>query len=249
MSAEDIKTLIAKSSKQNKRPNHNADQVLSFLIKNATCFQTMILHKPILPITIETNLPHINLLIGLEGKRGLSIAYDTCAVLCVGSTAFHLAIAERVPNVVKSLTWAKDKYSPLTLSRVVSDKDGKTQHQPTASLPAIIEYYLPHKSKEGYQTTLKIALGEMVSVNTIMGMSMTKPAKLSLDLNDNVVDPGVLDTEPFRLLTNQPSDLLRTSKIWNPLEKVSSQKPLFLTSPLEIFKSVDRWYSPPRRSN
>jgi hypothetical protein len=114
-----------------------------------------------------------------------------------------LAIAERVPHVVKSLTWAKDKYSPITLSGVVSDKEGKTQHQPTASLPAIIEYYMPYKSKEGYQTTLKIALGEMVSVNTIMGMSMIKPAKLSLDLNDNVIDPGVLDTEPFPVTYKQ----------------------------------------------
>jgi hypothetical protein len=66
-----------------------------------------------------------------------------------------------------------------------------------ASLPAIIEYYLPYKSKEGYQTTLKIALGELVSVNTNMGMCMIKPAKLSMDLNDNVIDPGVLDAEPF----------------------------------------------------
>jgi hypothetical protein len=63
---------------------------------------------------------------------------------------------------------------------------------------------MPYKSKEGYQTMLKIALGEMVSVSTIMGMSMIKPAKLSLDLNDNVVDPGVLDIEPFPVTYKQP---------------------------------------------
>jgi hypothetical protein len=194
MSTDDIKTLLSKAPKERKA--NDQDRVLSFLI-NATCLQTMIPHKPLLPITIETNLPHLNLLIGLEGKCSLSVAYDTCTVLCVGSAAFHLAIAERAPQVVKSLTWAKDKYSPLTLSGVVSDKDGKVQHQPTASLPAIIEYYLPYKSKEGYETTLKIALGESISVNTIMGMSMLKPAKLSMDLNDHVIDPGVLDTEPF----------------------------------------------------
>jgi hypothetical protein len=202
MSAAEIQTLISKTTKHNKKPNLQTDRVISFLI-NATCFQTNIPHKPLLPISIETNLPHLNLLIGLERKCCLSIAYDTCAVLCVGSASFHLAIAERVPHVVKSLTWAKDKYSPIALSGVVSDKEGKTQHQPTASLPAIIEYYMPYKSKEDYQTTLKIALGEMVSINTIMGMSMIKPAKLSLDLNDGVIDPGVLDTEPFPVTYKQ----------------------------------------------
>jgi hypothetical protein len=28
-------------------------------------------------------------------------------------------------------------------------------------------------------------------------MSLIKPEKLSMDLNDHVIDPGVLDTEPF----------------------------------------------------
>jgi hypothetical protein len=66
MSAADIHTLISKTSKH-KKPNHPTNQVISFLI-NATCFQTNIPHKPLLAILIETNLPHINLLIGLEGK-------------------------------------------------------------------------------------------------------------------------------------------------------------------------------------
>jgi hypothetical protein len=47
---------------------------------------------------------------------------------------------------------------------------------------------------------LKIALGKFVSVNTIIGMPMIKPAKLSLDLVDNVVESGVLDTEPFPVI-------------------------------------------------
>jgi hypothetical protein len=42
---------------------------------------------------------------------------------------------------------------------------------------------------------LKIAL-----VNTIIGMPMIKPAKLSLDLIESVVESGVLDTEPFPVI-------------------------------------------------
>jgi hypothetical protein len=59
---------------------------------------------------------------------------------------------------------------------VVSD-NGATTVKPTTTLPAIIEYFLPYRSKEGYdRTTLKIALGEMVSVNTIIRMSFIKTA-------------------------------------------------------------------------
>ncbi len=56
---------------------------------------------------------------------------------------------------------------------------------------------MPFLTKEGHKTTLKIALGDDVSVNTIIGMPMIRPAKLSFDVLDNVVEPGILDTEPF----------------------------------------------------
>jgi hypothetical protein len=51
--------------------------------------------------------------------------------------------------------------------------------------------------KQDHHTSLKIVLGKQVSVNTILGMPMIQPAQLSLDLVNNVVESGVLDTEPF----------------------------------------------------
>jgi hypothetical protein len=72
--------------------------------------------------------------------------------------------------------------------------------KPTSTLPAVIEYHMPYTSKEGYQTSLKIALGKGVSVNTIIGMSMIRPAKLSLDLSDDVMEAGALDTTPFPII-------------------------------------------------
>jgi hypothetical protein len=59
---------------------------------------------------------------------------------------------------------------------------------------------MPHTSKEGYQTSLKIALGKGVSVDSIIGMSMICPAKLSLDLSDDVMEAGALDTIPFPII-------------------------------------------------
>ena len=129
----------------------------------------------------------------------LSVAYDTCAVLCVGWSGYHLAIAKQYPHLVKSLTWAQEKYTPLTLSGVISDDTGdKPQTEKlVTTLPAIIEYYMPHASKQGHPTSFKVAIGDNVAVNTLIGMSMIRPAKFSLDLEDNLIDSGILDTEPF----------------------------------------------------
>ena len=44
---------------------------------------------------------------------------------------------------------------------------------------------------------MMIALVEGVGINTILGMSMIKPAKLSLSLENEVVTPGVLKYTPF----------------------------------------------------
>jgi hypothetical protein len=83
----------------------------------------------------------------------------------VGHLDFNLAIAEKLPQLVKSLVWAKDVYTPLTLSGIVSDGDSNQSVKPTSTLPAVIEYHMPYTSKEGYQTSLKIALGKGVSAN------------------------------------------------------------------------------------
>eukprot|EP00957_Ditylum_brightwellii_P188135 14322561-Ditylum_brightwellii.AAC.1 len=67
------------------------------------------------------------------------------------------------------------------------------------TLPAVIEYYLPMKTKSSNQVSIKIAIGEKVAVNTIIGMSVIKAAKWSLDLEDEVIDPGIFKTEPFKV--------------------------------------------------
>jgi hypothetical protein len=153
---------------------------------------------PRLPISVQCNLPHISLPTGHdpEMKFCLSVAYDTCAACNVGYSGHHLPIAEKYPELVKSLTFAESKYTPLRLSGIVQGKS-KAESKPSASLPIVIEYWMPFLTKEGQKTTLKIALGDNVSVNTIIGIPMIRPAKLSFDLIDNVVEPGILDTEPF----------------------------------------------------
>jgi hypothetical protein len=164
--------------------------------------------KPPLPINYDSNLPHINFNIGksMEQSFQINIAYDTCAVLNVGYAGYHLTIAKQFPSVVKDLTWAKQDYSPLVLSGIVKDNDKPSESSSpsnpntTTTLPAIIEYFTPYTTKEGAPVTLKIALGNNVGVNTIMGLSTIKNARLSFDLDSNMFQAGILNDGTFKVL-------------------------------------------------
>jgi hypothetical protein len=104
---------------------------------------------PRIPISVESNLPHISIPIGHDAQRkfSLSVAYDTCAACNVGFAGHHLPIAERYPELVKSLTYTADKYSPLTLSGIVNGDAAKATKQPSAILPIVIEYWMPFLTK------------------------------------------------------------------------------------------------------
>lgn len=163
------------------------------------CMNAKMNAKPVLPISFNINLPHILLDIGDSSSLNLKLScgYDTLAVLNVGNADFHLRLAKRYPHLVKSLVFAKDEYSPLTLSGVVGKGD---DYKPTAALPAVIEYHLGNKTKHGDSASFKIALGKQVAVNTIIGFAMIKTGKLSLDLENDVVTSSVLAfPEPLKV--------------------------------------------------
>jgi hypothetical protein len=74
-------------------------------------------------------------------------------------------------------------------------------------------------SKQGHPTSFKVAIGDNVAVNTLIGMSMIRPAKFSLDLEDDVIDSGILNTEPFPVTYKQTSHSLpNLASITNSLE-------------------------------
>jgi hypothetical protein len=75
----------------------------------------------------------------------------------LGIWAIIYQLQRKFPQLVKSLVYAAEKYAPLTLSDIVSDKEGSiTEMKPTATLPAVIEYWLPFLTKEGHRATLKL---------------------------------------------------------------------------------------------
>lgn len=159
--------------------------------------------RPPLPIKSDFNLPHLYLILGSDTNSGIkiSLTYDTAATINVGFAAYHLAIAKAFPSVVKKLIWADESsnYAPLVLSGVVTEtNDGKSKAN--SILPAMIEYYLPYNTTNGSKATLTIALGHNVSVNTILGMSTIKAAKINFDIDSNVFQSSVLDCPPFEII-------------------------------------------------
>jgi hypothetical protein len=201
MSDDEISSFFTNRSpqKSNKKSGNSGDaECFSISVYAATSGGT----KELLPITIDPMLPHFMVGVGPIGQTpalSLLVTYDTAAVANIGWSDFHLAFAKKFPSTVKSITWAKDKYTPLTLSGVVTDDDKSKQEALCTSLPVVIEYHMPYQSKAGNATSIKFALGKHVGVNSIIGNSTIRSAKMSMDVVDEVIDSGVLDTEPFEI--------------------------------------------------
>eukprot|EP00957_Ditylum_brightwellii_P198022 15087193-Ditylum_brightwellii.AAC.1 len=51
--------------------------------------------------------------------------------------------------------------------------------------------------------SIKIDIGDKVAVNTIIRMNAIKAAKLRLDLEDNVIAPGMFETAPLPVVYKQ----------------------------------------------
>jgi hypothetical protein len=114
-----------------------------------------------------------------------------------------MAIAKAYPQLVKSVTLAGDRYSPIILSGIISDN--KDKHNYSTTLPCVVEFHMPYLTSSGSPTSLKIACGKQVGMNALIGMSFMTAAKLVLDLNDNVIESKLLTCEPFPLVFKRPS--------------------------------------------
>jgi hypothetical protein len=161
--------------------------------------------KQPMPISIQSNLPHINLQLGIDldcpDCPTIRCAVDTCAALCTGSFHFFASLAKRFPHCVAKIFAPKD-YAPIILSGIVQSSDNATV---TTELEVGWQFHLPYKMKTGETTSLVIATGPNVSVNTILGLPFQQGTGAIIDLNDNVVQCTKLDCPPFNI------DFRRTS--------------------------------------
>ena len=191
-----------------------------------TIYQVMTSNnKPQLPIPVKSALPHLKLLVGQADAKfqpGFYVIADAAAALSVGSSKFIMPIIKAYPELVKSITLAKDQYSPITLTGVVNSENGAQPTNLTCNLPAVIELCLPYSTRDGLPTSLKIAVGPHVAVNVTLGMSFMHAAKMVIDLNDDVIESKFLECSPFPItcklpIVSEPNILPREEPTENPM--------------------------------
>ena len=161
--------------------------------------------KPMMPIAIHSNLPHIVMQFGttLDCPNCPSIrcAVDSCAALSTGNFHYFASLAKRFPHCLAKV-FAPQDYAPIVLSGVLQSH----QHEAvTTKLEVGFQFHLPYKTTAGEDASLLIATGPHVSVNTILGLPFMQGTGMILDLVDNLAECKYLDCPAF------PIDFRRTS--------------------------------------
>jgi len=161
--------------------------------------------KPMMPIAIHSNLPHIVMQFGptldCPNSPAIRCAVDSCAALSTGNFHYFASLAKRFPHCVAKV-FAPQDYAPIVLSGVVQSHQ---QEAVTTELEVGFQFHLPYKTSDGEDASLLIATGPHVSVNTILGLPFMQGTGMILDLVDNLAECKYLDCPPF------PIDFRRTS--------------------------------------
>ena len=152
--------------------------------------------KRTMPISIQSNLPHIILQFGtnLNSPNCPSIhcAVDSCAALTTGNFHFFALVAKRYLHCVSKI-YTPDDYAPIVLSGIVSSDAASI----TTDLEVGFFFHLPYWTREGDTALLMVATGPNVLVNTIIDLLFMKAMSMIMDLVDEAVECKYLDCPPF----------------------------------------------------
>jgi hypothetical protein len=159
--------------------------------------------KRVMPISIQSNLPHITLLFGANldclNCPSICCAVDSCTTLMMGNFHFFAAVMKHFPHCVAK-KFTPNNYVPIVLSGIFQSN----AESMTTKLEVGFLFHLPYKTTDGNSASLMAATGPNVSVNTIIGLPFMKASGLILDLLNEVVECKYLDCPPF------PVDFRRT---------------------------------------
>jgi hypothetical protein len=125
--------------------------------------------------------------------------------------------------------YTPDDYAPIVLSGVVQ----LNKESVTTELEVGFLFHLPYRTQEGDTSSLMVATGPNVSVNTILGLPFMEATGMILDLVDKVVDCKYLDCPPFLV------DFCRTSNHVPVLDDPSNTPANHAPSHLQIIKEVE----------
>jgi hypothetical protein len=103
-------------------------------------------------------------------------------------------LAKKYPHCVAKL-YVPEEYNPIVLSGIVQ-RGGELV---TTELTVGFQFHLPYLMRDGQATSILIATGPHVTVNTIIGLPFIQATRMIIDLSDNVTDMRALDASPFPL--------------------------------------------------
>jgi hypothetical protein len=150
----------------------------------------------ILPVPVQAAFPHITIQLGRDlgcpKCPSIRCVIDTATTLSTGNFHFFAQIAKAFPHTVSAI-YSNNNYSPIILSGIVQ-QDGAPV---STDLMVTFQFTMPYLTREGHATSLLIATGHDVTVNTILGLPFIQQTRMVIDASDQVVDIGTLDTPPF----------------------------------------------------
>ena len=174
--------------------------------------------KPLLPVSVNPQLPHINIVLGsLDTPIGdcaiIRCLYDTGASLSSGYADFWFPILLNHPEcVVEMHSSDKGQFSPIILGGVVTG-DGGDMSRHTTALTVVVTVKLRYETVNHQPVTHSIAIGSSVGVNTILGTTFIESLQCVHDSYNGVVEAKLLSNEPFRVTKLQPQRYATTELV------------------------------------
>jgi hypothetical protein len=188
-------------------------------VPDAIVLNTAAPARRILPVPIQPSFPHITLqlgqVLGCSKCPAIRCVVDTAAALNTGNLHYYAAIAKAFPHTVAAIFSAAD-HNPIVLSGI-SQQGGASI---TTNLTLAFQFHMPYLTREGHPTSLLIACGPNVTVNTILGLPFIQATRMVLNASDQVAKLRALDTPPFAL--NFRRAMCTVPPISSPLDEGTS---------------------------
>jgi hypothetical protein len=165
---------------------------------DATVLNTAAPARRIFPVPIQLSFPHIILqlgqVLGCLKCPAICCVADTAAAINTGNLHYYAAIAKAFPHTVAAIFSAAD-HNPIVLSGIVQQGGASV----TTNLMVAFQFHMPYLTCKGHPTSLLVAWGPIVMVNTILGLPFIQATRMVLDASDQVAELRALDTPPFAL--------------------------------------------------
>ena len=165
-----------------------------------------------MPISTDNDLPHVPFPIGKHRNVASIMAlYDTGGALNSGNLSYHRdVIMKKIPETIASFEEfnGSNPFEPIKLLAAITEPSAydASKH---GILSAVVRYHTPFKLPNGSPFILSFALGEDMSVDSILGIPLIKELQMDTSFRTKEIISHSLKT-PFPCLFREtkltPSD-------------------------------------------